>query len=275
MGKIVWLASYPKSGNTWLRVFLHNYIIQPEAPYSINALTDFTAVESAAAFFTPYDARPASAFSTADVQAMRPKVHADLMRLHEDLVFIKTHNAALKIHDVELCTTAVSAGAVYIVRDPRDVAVSYARYTGQSVDQIIHFMGRQGAASRSTDVQVFEYLSSWSAHVQSWIVRPRSLVVRYEDFKTDPVKAFGTVVHFLGDDANPARLQKAIEFSGFDVVAKQEQMEGFQAHIPGAASAFFREGKAGAWREVLTAAQVAQIETDHGAMMRRLGYAAR
>ncbi|MDE8343918.1 MAG: sulfotransferase domain-containing protein, partial [Acidocella sp.] len=118
-------------------------------------------------------------------------------------------------------------------------------------------------------------LSSWSAHVQSWIVRPRSLVVRYEDFKTDPVKAFGTVVHFLGDDANPARLQKAIEFSGFDVVAKQEQAQGYQAHTPNAATAFFREGKAGAWREVLTAAQVAQIETDHGAMMRRLGYAAR
>ncbi|MDR3520245.1 MAG: sulfotransferase domain-containing protein [Acidocella sp.] len=272
MGKIVWLASYPKSGNTWLRVFLHNYITQPEAPYSINALTDFTAVESTAAFFAPYDARPASTFSTADVQRMRPKVHAYLTKLHEDLVFIKTHNAALKIHDVELCTTAVSAGAVYIVRDPRDVAVSYARYTGQSIDQTIAFMGKQGAANRSTDVQVFEYLSSWSAHVQSWIVRPKSLVVRYEDLKADPVKAFGTVVHFLGDDANPARLEKAIEFSGFDVVAGQERMEGYQAHTPGAAAAFFREGKAGAWREVLTAAQVAQIETDHGAMMRRFGY---
>ncbi|OYV36233.1 MAG: hypothetical protein B7Z81_07600, partial [Acidocella sp. 20-61-6] len=161
-----------------MRVFLHNYIAQPETPYSINALTDFTAVESAAAFFAPYDARPASAFSTADVQRLRPRVHADLMRLHEDLVFIKTHNAALKIHDVELCTTAVSAGAVYIVRDPRDVAVSYARYTGQSVDQTIAFMGKRGAANRGTDTQVFEYLSSWSAHVQSWIMRPKSFVAR-------------------------------------------------------------------------------------------------
>ena len=51
MGKIVWLASYPKSGNTWVRAFLHNYIAQPATPASINALTDFSAVECAAAFF--------------------------------------------------------------------------------------------------------------------------------------------------------------------------------------------------------------------------------
>ena len=49
--KIVWLASYPKSGNTWLRAFLHNYIAQPAAPQNINALTEFSAVECAAAFF--------------------------------------------------------------------------------------------------------------------------------------------------------------------------------------------------------------------------------
>ncbi len=58
MGKIVWLASYPKSGNTWLRAFLHNYIKQPAEPQDINRLTEFSASEAAAAFFRKYEENP-------------------------------------------------------------------------------------------------------------------------------------------------------------------------------------------------------------------------
>ncbi|HQT63373.1 MAG: hypothetical protein B7Z75_00055 [Acidocella sp. 20-57-95] len=272
MGKLVWLASYPKSGNTWLRAFLNNYIAEPKTPHSINKLADFSAVESAAVFYRPLNNKPASGYSTEEVQAMRPLVQQNLMRLHEDLVFVKTHNAALKLHDVELCANAVTAGAIYLVRDPRDVAISYARYTGQSIDEIISFMGSEGAAHRSTDVQVFEFLSSWSVHVQSWVARAKTLLVRYEDLQAEPVKTFGKIVQFLGDDANPARLKKAIEFSEFHELARQEQAEGYKAHTPGAVAAFFREGKAGGWREVLTADQAQQIEADHGGVMRLFGY---
>ncbi|MDE8348755.1 MAG: sulfotransferase domain-containing protein [Acidocella sp.] len=272
MGKLVWLASYPKSGNTWLRAFLHNFIAEPETPYSINALTDFSAVESAAVFFAPYDPRPASRYSTIDVQRLRPRVHADLMALHEDLVFIKTHNAALKIHDIELCTPEVSAGAIYLLRDPRDVAVSYARYTGQSIDQTITFMGKSGAANRGTETQVFEFLSSWSAHVRSWAMRPKTLVVRYEDLLSAPETAFGAIISYLGDAPETQRLRKAIAFSRFEVLAGQEGVGGYAAHAPGAASAFFRAGQAGGWREILSPAQARQIATDHAAVMQQFGY---
>jgi hypothetical protein len=272
MGKIVWLASYPKSGNTWLRIFLHNYIFEPAAPYDINALTDLSVSESAAAFYQKYNPAPASQLSTQQVQAMRPKVHDDLTRLHDDLVFIKTHNAAVQFHDVDLCTAAATAGAIHIVRDPRDVAVSYASYTGKSIDEIIAFMGNTKAANRSTDVQVFEFLSSWSAHVASWVARPKILHLRYEDMVNIPAKAFGAVVRYLGDAPNTARLEKAIAFSRFEIAAAQEAGAGYQANAPQAGSAFFRSGKAGTWRDVLTEAQRRRIETDHGDVMRKLGY---
>jgi hypothetical protein len=103
MGKLVWLASYPKSGNTWLRAFLHNYILQPDQPHDINALGDLSVSESTAAFFNKYDSRPAGTYTTNDVQRMRPLVHADFTGFHPDLVFVKTHNAALSFHDVPLC----------------------------------------------------------------------------------------------------------------------------------------------------------------------------
>jgi hypothetical protein len=272
MAGIVWLASYPKSGNTWLRMFLHNYICQPSAPYDINALTDLSVSESAAPFYNKYDPRPAGQFTTQQVQMMRPKVHEDLTRLHDDLVFIKTHNAMLTFQNVALCTEAVTAGAIYIVRDPRDVAVSYARYTGKSLDEIIELMGHEGAANRGDDRQVFELLSSWSAHVASWISRPKTLVLRYEDMLADPSRPFGAVVRYLGDAPNPARLDKAIAFSDFKIAAAQEASLGYSANAAGAGSAFFRAGQSGGWQEVLTPAQQKRIARDHGAAMQKIGY---
>ena len=93
---------------------------------------------------------------------------------------------------------AVTAGAIYVVRDPRDVAVSYSAYTGRSIDEIITFMADPRAANRGTDVQVFEFLSSWSAHARSWVGAKNRLLLRYEDLLANPEAAFGRVARFLG-----------------------------------------------------------------------------
>jgi len=270
LGKLVWLASYPKSGNTWLRVFLHNYINQPETPYSINSLTDLSASECNASLFATY-LEPSTA-TTRDVQRVRPLVHRDLTKLHENLVFVKTHNANLALHGIPLCTPAVSAGAIYILRDPRDVAVSFSAYTGRSLDETIAFMAQPGAANRATAQQVFELLGSWSAHVESWASGRKTLALRYEDMLDRPSREFGKVIRFLGDDPEPTRLAQAIAFSSFETLSEQETAQGYHAGGPNAGSAFFRQGRAGQWREVFTGAQRRKIETDHAAAMERFGY---
>ncbi len=268
MGKLVWLASYPKSGNTWLRAFLHNFLLQPEAPHSINALTDISVVECASALFQS----AGMALSPAEVQKLRPGVHERLTTLHTGPVFVKTHNANLALHDVPLCTPAVSAGAIYIVRDPRDVAVSYAAFTGKSLDEIIAFMADPRAANRGTDAQVFEFLSSWSAHALSWVGAQNRLLLRYEDLLAQPEAAFGRVMRFLGGHADPARLHRAIAFSEFQVLSTQEQKNGYRARGVAAKAAFFRAGKSGQWRDVLTSTQSQAIITAHGEVMRNFGY---
>jgi hypothetical protein len=263
MGKLVWLASYPKSGNTWLRAFLHNYITDARVPHSIGALTDFSAVECAAVFFE-------GASDQQSVQRLRPLVHRRLMGLHDDLVFVKTHNANLAVAGVPLCTPAVTAGAIVVVRDPRDVAVSYARYLGKPLDEVIGFMAHPRAANAATGLQVFEYLSSWSAHVESWAAAPRSLTVRYEDLLTDARGSFGRIIHYLGGDPAPERMARAIAFSSFAQLSAQERANGYLKGAGGAA--FFAKGEIAQWRETLTAAQAKSIETTHGNTMRRLRY---
>ena len=273
MGKLVWLASYPKSGSTWLRAFLHNFIRQPESPYDINSLMDLSTGESGASLYRRHDPRPASQYSIADVQRMRPLVHRDLTQVHPGLVFVKTHNASLLVHGIPLVTPDVTAGAIYLVRDPRDVAVSYSHHTGKSIDETIAIMADPEAATGGDDRKVYERLSSWSIHVHFWTRRPdpRLLVLRYEDLLRDPGRAFGEVIRFLGMEPPEDRLGRAISFSTFDVLREQEQRSGF-AERPESAAAFFRAGKSGQWRDALTPAQAARIERDHEAEMRQFGY---
>jgi hypothetical protein len=274
MGDLVWLASYPKSGSTWMRAFLHNYIREPAEPYDINSLMDFSIGESGAPLYRRHDPRPASQYSVADVQRMRPLVHRDLTTLHPDLVFVKTHNASLLVHGVPLVTPEVTAGAIYILRDPRDVAISFSQHAGKTIDEMIAFMAHPEAAGGGTDQTVYERFASWSIHVHFWTrnPNPRLLVLRYEDMVAEPETAFGGVIRFLGQEPPRARLERAIAFSSFATLSEQERARGF-AERPGEAVApFFRAGRAGQWREVLSATQSARIARDHATVMRRFGY---
>ena len=268
MGKLVWLASYPKSGNTWLRAFLHNFLLQPEMPHSINALTEISVVECAAALF----GRPGTAFTPIDVQKSRPAVHQRLTTLHPGPVFVKTHNANLTLHDMPLCTPSLTAAAIYVVRDPRDVAVSYSAYTGMSLDEIIAFMADPRAANRGTDLQVFEFLGSWSAHALSWVGAKDRLLVRYEDLLANPEAAFGRVARYLSTGADATRLRRAIAFSDFSTLASQERNSGYREHGMAAKVPFFRTGRSGQWRDVLTSDQAQKIAAAHGEVMRNFGY---
>lgn len=273
MGKLVWLASYPKSGNTWLRAFLLNYIVRPDRPYDINRLSDMTLGESDSGHFARHDPRPASQYAIADVQRMRPLVHRDLTEAYPDLVFVKTHNASLVVEGVKLMTAEVTAGAIYLVRDPRDIAISYAHHLGRPIDDVIAFMADPEAAIGGSDAHVYERLASWSIHVHFWTrnLAPQLHVVRYEDLHTDPALQFGNIVRFLGQEPPADRLATAIAHSGFSELRAQERAHDF-IERPRHADAFFRSGNHGQWRTVLSRDQQRRIERDHAQQMMRFGY---
>lgn len=274
MGKLVWIASYPKSGNTWVRAFLHNYIRQPPTPYDINRLTDLTASDVNAERYARYDPRPASQYAVADVQRIRRLVHRDLMALDPSLVFVKTHNARLLVAGQPLITPELTAGAICVLRDPRDIVVSYSRHRGRSIDDTIAFLAESRAATGGTDSKVHEWLSSWSVHVASWTAcaDPRVHVLRYETLLAAPAAGFGQLVSWLGQAPPPDRLDRAIRFSAFAELHAQEQANGFSERVPEATGPFFAAGQPGVWRAVLTPGQQARIERDHGEIMQKFGY---
>jgi hypothetical protein len=273
MAGIVWLASYPKSGNTWLRAFLHNFLRDPERPHDINKLTDLTAGESMTHLYRAQDPALDQHFTDERVRELRPLVHRAISRSSPDNVLIKTHNALVEEDGHPLISLDLTAGAIYVVRNPLDVVISFSHHNRTTIDNMIEFMGSKTAATVSNEKNVYEIYDSWSGHVASWTATPSPTlhVVRYEDMLANPQKSFAAVVKFLGIEAPRQRIEKAIRLSSFTVLKEQERRQGFRER-PSAMEAFFREGKAGQWKKVLTKEQVAAIVSAHREQMARFGY---
>jgi hypothetical protein len=272
MGKLVWLASYPKSGNTWLRAFLHNLLTNAERPVPIDDLTIFCQQDSDGQWVEALTRKRPSDLTLEEFAALRPKIHMGLTHTHPDSVFVKTHNAFTIDRGTSTITMEVTAGAIYIVRNPLDLAISYAKHFGKSIDDAIELMA-SNMRTENTEGMSYEYRGSWSFHVDSWTKRPHRglLVVRYEDLSADALKGFRSVTDFLGLKPPEERLERAIRFSSFDSLRAQEEAGGFKER-PAVAERFFRQGKVDAWRDVLNREQVARIVARHRAQMARFGY---
>ena len=273
MGRILWLASYPKSGNTWLRAFLHNLIHDRGGPLDLDALSQSTLMDAGREHYEPLLDKAWHKVTALDAALLRPRVQAAIAASRKGTVMVKTHTMLTRLSGVPSHDPDLTAGAIYIVRDPRDIAVSYADHLGIAIDATIDSMATPDAVTYTTRNGVAEFLGSWSQHVTSWTAQegPTVLVLRYEDMLADPETAFGRVAAFLHLDTPPALLSKAIANTGFEQLVRLESGRGFRERSPEQAR-FFRKGRAGGWRVMLTPHQSTRIAADHGPVMRGFGY---
>ena len=273
MGALIWLASYPKSGNTWMRSFLHNLLRGGATPVDINSMSDFCLGESDAQWYAPRAGKAVDELTPEELADVRPIVHQDFTTAFPDSVFVKTHNFLGESFGRPIHNMEVTAGGIYILRNPLDVVLSLTNHYAISIEEAIEMLDDKEMTTGGNEKHVFEYLSSWSLHVQSWTQQPNPqlLVVRYEDLLAKPRKHFKQVASFLGLKPPSERLERAIRFSSFKALKAQEEKGGFREKTDKAQS-FFREGKAEQWREKLTEDQVRRIISDHREQMERFGY---
>lgn len=275
MNGYFWLASYPKSGNTWLRLFLASLKAGGRLP-DIDGL-GLSAHAASRSEFDWWLDLDSTDLTEDEVLRARPRYYELEARCAEAPMFRKVHDAwSFTSAGEPLFPLAVTLGTLYIVRDPRDVAVSLAHHMAQSVDQAITRMANPKAvmevAKVRVPVQLPQPLLDWSGHVESWLNAPvRRLVLRYEDMLAEPMACFGDAARFLGFDASQESIAAAVEAVRFDRLRAAEDVKRFP-ETPAVADRFFRRGIAGGWRDTLTAGQVARIEADHGTVMRKLGY---
>lgn len=290
MKRRLWLASYPKSGNTWFRMLVAN--LHSEHPVDINRLPPMPGIASLREPFDTLTLIASGLLTHEECDLLRPAAYRAMARFEEidpvgledgiaDVVLAKTHDAWTLTAGGEplLGGAAAAAGAILIVRDPRDIVASLASHNGESLGRTIDFMGDRRASfcgrHDRQDPQLRQQLLGWSDFNASWLDQRDIPVhlVRYEEMQADAAGTLARALAFAGVAISMEAATRAARFARFDSLKAQELKSGFaEAPRPHAGGHFFRSGIAGGWRDELAPGQAACLEAGHAAMMARLGY---
>lgn len=273
--KINWLASYPKSGTTWIRMFLNAYMTK--FPLNLNSAYQYVANDINPALMQLTTTKCVNDLSVNEQFLYRTAMLGNIVELCPiNNVCLKTHNAKVRVDDIPAIPPNLSNFAIYVIRDPRDVCISLSNHMGLTIDETIGFMGNLSQAIEMPETRLVHILLTWAKHVASWTTENENLqtmVLRYEDLLAEPREMFITILEALNlDKLNNAeeRLDFALQESKFENLKKLEKVGGFIEQ--GVRGDFFRVGSNGQWKSDLTEDERYQIESEHEDVMEEYGY---
>lgn len=288
MKNLVWLASFPKSGNTWMRLLLEAYAEGIGHELDFNRV-DISRHSAGRELFDRVIGLESSDLIPAEIDRYRPYVfHRLAADYHRKQIqengesyfplYIKVHDRFyLNDQQAPLFPPETTRLAVYIIRNPLSIAPSYANHRSCSIEEAIESMADETfSLSAQTDRlvrQLPQWVGSWHSHVSSWLEQTLLPVhvVRYEDLSADPHAVFTAVLRAAGVEPEPERVAWAVEQARFDRLRRQEAEAGFRER-PSVAERFFRRGETAGWRDELTPDQIQRIIDCHGDVMARFHY---
>lgn len=275
---ITWLASYPKSGNTWFRLLLSQVLNNSTSLHYIRDVNNILGSPMVVSYswISQVLGFDASLLTEAELDQIRPNLYKWYAQRLERIAYIKIHDAYTYLDkETPVIPPEGCLGAIYFIRNPLDVAISLSHHTKFPVDWCIHMMANPefSVPIKQNKEQIRQKLLSWSMHVNSWsnLKEIPVLVLRYEDLYFKPMETFAKVLNFLNITAPKASLEKAIKATSFSNLQKYEQDYGFHEK-PASAEKFFRKGIVGDWESTLTHAQIDRIIHDHKECMQTYGY---
>ncbi|HUQ35261.1 MAG TPA: sulfotransferase domain-containing protein [Aestuariivirga sp.] len=273
MGKIVWLASYPESGAYWFSMFLANLIAGSREPCSRLERDLIIPAENSAKLYQPFFSRPLDEVPMQELAGMRPTVHRELANRASDFLFLRTHSAAVRHFGHLTITPEATAAAIYLVRNPLDIAPSYGAAKGRSLDKTIGLMAETGRVLGKSSKRTYQVVGSWSENVESWTstVRGRILTIRFEDMLDDPELQFSKAIQFLSINATAEQITRASDNSINAILQAYKKLGG---QVPNHLSPLelLRSGAAIRGKRLLTTQQIAAIANTHHEQMHRFAY---
>ena len=256
---IIWLTSYPKSGNTWVRAFLAAYY------HSKDGIFDFKLLEK-------IDQYPKAKYF--DKKINKPgeinlywNSSQEKISSTKEIKIFKTHSSLVAINGNNFTSPKHTLGVIYIVRDPRNVLTSLKNHYELEYGEAIEFMQNEKKFiydSRGLiDYANFQFLSSWSNHYKSWINTNefKKKIIKYEDLIKDPGKNFKDLIIYINslskidDKIDDKKIQNCIETTNFELLKKKEEDLGFPESILSSKSkkniTFFNLGSKNKWHEIV------------------------
>ncbi len=276
---ILWLASYPKSGNTWLRIFIEAALFSKENAVDINNMkikqfpsrSDFDELN--------IDIENVKEFSENCINAQ------EIINLDNKTKIFKTHNAFWKTGTHSFTNKKNTLGVIHIVRDPRNVITSVKNHYGkESYDEAFKFITDEkliiGSRSKESENHIPTVVSSWSNHYNSWKKMDKDyLLIKYENLLSDPFSEFQKIINYLKKyfdfDFTTNQIKKFVQNYNFENLKKQESEKGFKESVKddiGGVKKFFFLGPKNKWETMLDLKTRKDIEEVFEKEMFELGY---
>ena len=284
---IIWLASYPKSGNTWLRFFIISLLLKDNNEISLKHL------EGIKQFPTNYHYKNFK-ITRADLGNLNEvcKYWIDAQKFinsDKKIRFFKTHNALFKLDNNIFTNEENTLGVIHIVRDPRNVLTSVNNhFHHKTFEESKNFImdDRKGIFNKSKieKENIFtlpQVIGSWRTHYQSWkLIKKNYLLVKYENLIDNPEFEFKKIANYLEPllkvKFNNENILRAIKLSSFDRLKKIEEKEGFVESVKnietGKKETFFNLGPNNDWKEILDKKTSDEISKKFEPEMQELGY---
>ena len=279
---IIWLASYPKSGNTWVRFFLKSYLSSPDKNLTLRPDIDDNF------FIKNFPSAKLCDEMKIDYLNFHNIVKnwipmQEFLNLNNKINFLKTHNAMCTINNYPFTNSNNTLGAIYIVRDPRDIVISYADHFQVSHKEIVEnmFSSEHGEApTKNGKSYNLSIMGTWSDHYNSWKnFKKNYLLIKYENLLYNPKEEFLKITKYLnlinGYKFEENKIMEAIENTKFSKLSNQEDLKGYIGNSPKnkeLEKKFFNLGPKNKWEDLLEGRVKDQIEKIFKEEMKELNY---
>ena len=280
---IIWIASYPKSGNTWVRSLLSGFLYSDSGIFSFDLLDKIQQFPSKQYFkFFLKDFTDIKKISDYWIAAQ------DRINLFNDeIVFLKTHSALCTLENNSFTNKKNTKAVIHVVRDPRNVITSISHHYSKDILKSSDFIfnKKQMLVQEEwggKDFGIATVLGDWSDHYKSWknIKFAPTKIIRYEDLIDNPENTFVSILNFLKNfmdiDINKKKIRNVINSCSFDVLSDKEKKEGFEESVThkkdGKKLKFFNLGKENNWKNLLEPKIEEKIRVKFNKEMKDLGY---
>ncbi len=276
---IFWIASYPKSGNTYIRSFLSAYYFSDSGQFDFDLLKNIKQFPNPEFFDGP--------IKTIEDAANNWIFSQRKIKERKKIKMLKTHNFLGAYKGQPFTTVDYTLGAIYVVRDPRNVITSVMNHFGLNVDKAFEFMTdiQKGTSFKiEDDFSTYTFLSDWSNHYKSWAHSKnfRKLIIKYEDLEENKYETFRDIVVFVNallnrtERVDKKKLENAVKSTNFNVLKNLEKNKGFGEALYSEKDkkkrTFFNLGFNNRWKKLLREDIRENLESNFRSEMKELGY---
>jgi len=274
---IIWIASYPKSGNTWLRSLISSYYFSKD---KFN-LSDLKTIPN----FSVNDFINNNLIiqNGVDVAKQWLNVQREINKNYKKTLFFKTHNACVAINNNLFTDSNNTAGCIYVVRDPRNVITSYKNFEKKTYEEILYHMKNKEAylfSQKKSEFKSFEFIGSWADNYNSWFHNKLGIpicLIKYEDLVKDTLGELRKIIDFIANvqsiknySFNIEKAERVVVDASFENLSKMERDGDFNEARSN--QKFFNMGEKNNWQKLLSVSIKENIEQCFYSEMKELNY---